>query len=54
MTTFKLNSQRMCRNGVSDLGKLQTWVYKLADPQFTAVYAESQDEKREITTLLKR
>ena len=46
--------QRRCRNGVSDLRKLQTWLYELADPQFTAVYAESQDEKREITTLLKR
>ena len=39
--------QRMCRNGVSDSHKLQTWLYELADPQFTAVYAESQNERRE-------
>ena len=32
---------------VADLRKLQTWFYKLADPQLTAVYAESQDERRE-------
>ena len=32
---------------VADLRKLQTWLYKLADPQLTAVYAESQDERRE-------
>ena len=31
---------------VADLRKLQTWLYDLADPQFTAVYAESQDERR--------
>ena len=32
---------------MADLRKLQTWLYKLADPQLTAVYAESQDERRE-------
>ena len=31
---------------VADLRKLQTGLYDLADPQFTAVYAESQDERR--------
>ena len=31
---------------VADLRKLQTWLYDLADPQFTAVYAKSQDERR--------
>ena len=37
----------MCRNGVSDSHKLQTWLYELADLEFTAVYAESQHERRE-------
>ena len=31
---------------VADLRKLQTLLYDLADPQFTTVYAESQDDKR--------
>ena len=29
---------------VADLRKLHTWLYELADPQLTVVYAESQDE----------
>ena len=38
---------------VSISHKLQTWFYELADPQFTAMYAESQDESMSIATLLK-
>ena len=37
----------MCRHGLSDSHQLQTWLYELADPQFTTVYAESQTGKRE-------
>ena len=37
----------MCRNGVVELRKLQTWLCVLAHPQFTAVYAESQDGRHE-------
>ena len=32
---------------VADLRKLQNWFYELADLQLTAVYAGSQDKKRE-------
>ena len=32
---------------VADLRKRQTWFHETADPQLTAVYAESQDESRE-------
>ena len=32
---------------VAELRKLQSWLYELADPELTALYAESQDERRE-------
>ena len=32
---------------VADLRKWQSWLYGLADPELAAVYAESQDEKRD-------
>ena len=33
---------------VADIRKLQSWLSELADPELTAVYAESQDERREL------
>ena len=39
---------------VVDLRRLQIWFLKLADPQFKAVFAESQARGVSVTTLLSR
>ena len=37
----------MCRSGRGGFAQATTWLYELVDPQLTAVYAESLDERRQ-------
>ena len=45
--------ERVCQSGRGGFLQVASWLYELADPELTAVYAESQDEKSQARCFLR-